>query len=88
MQAGWQQEMANSSNVVREGDEGLQRKSQRTFCVQRGGLGLSYIACQTGEQIKKKKVQGKSSQSPGGGMMMLDGCAGLGEHGRKKDKSK
>jgi hypothetical protein len=22
---------------------------------------LSYIACQTGEQIKKKKVQGKSS---------------------------
>jgi hypothetical protein len=55
MQAGWQQEMANSSsNVAREGDEGLQRKNQRIFCVQRGGLGLSYIACQTREQIKKK----------------------------------
>jgi hypothetical protein len=89
MQAGWQQEMANSSsNVVREGDEGLQRRVKEYFVCKGGGLGLSYITCQTGEQIKKKKVQGNSSQSPGGGMMMLDGCAGLGEHGRKKDKSK
>ncbi|KAE9365928.1 hypothetical protein N431DRAFT_548972 [Stipitochalara longipes BDJ] len=66
-------EMANSSSVVVwEGDEGLQKKSQRIL-----------------EQIKKKVPhRGKLSQSPGGGMMMLDGCAGLGEHGRKKDKSK
>jgi hypothetical protein len=53
-----------------------------------GGLDLSYIACQTREQIKKKMFQGNLSQSPGGGMMMLDGWAELGEHGRKKDKSK
>ncbi len=32
--------------------------------------------------------QGKLSQSLDGGMMMLDGCAGLGEHGRRKDKSR
>jgi hypothetical protein len=90
MQAGWQQEMANSSsNVVREGDEGLQKKSQRIFWVQRGGARLVlYYMPDRGSRSKKKKVQGKSSQSPGGGMMMLDGCAGLGEHGRKKDKSK
>ncbi|KAN0090426.1 hypothetical protein V8E51_019005 [Hyaloscypha variabilis] len=69
-------EMANSSNVVeREGDEGLREKSQRIFT--RGD-----------DQKKKFHRQGKLSQSPGGGMMMLDGCAGLGEHGREKDKSK
>jgi len=82
--------MANSSNVVeREGDEGLREKSQRIFVCE-GGLGLSYIACQTRGADQKKKFhrQGKLSQSPGGGMMMLDGCAGLGEHGREKDKSK
>jgi hypothetical protein len=76
--------MANSSNVVREGDDGLQKKSQRIFCVQRGGLGLSYICMPDQGADQKKKVQGNLSQSPGGGMMMLDGCAGLGEHGRKK----
>lgn len=77
--------MANSSNVVREGDDGLQKKSQRIFCVQRGGGSACLILhARPGSRSKKKKVQGNLSQSPGGGMMMLDGCAGLGEHGRKK----
>jgi len=64
MQAGWQQEMANSSsNVVREGDEGLQRKSQRIFCVQRGGARLVlYYMPDRGADQKKKKGQGNSSQ--------------------------
>ena len=90
MQAGWQQEMANSSsNVVREGDEGLQRKSQRIFCVQRGGARLVlYCMPDQGADQKKRRARGTPARSPGGGMMMLDGCAGLGEHGRKKDKSK
>jgi hypothetical protein len=88
MQAGWQQEMANSSNVVREGDEGLQRKSQRIFCVQRGGSACLILHARPGSRSKKKRSRGNPAQSPGGGMMMLDGCAGLGEHGRKKDKSK
>ena len=64
------------------------RRVKEYFVCEGGGLGLSYIACQTREQIKKKVPQGKMSQQPGGGMMMLDGCAGLGEHGRKKDNSK
>jgi hypothetical protein len=63
MQAGWQQEMANSSsNVVREGDEGLQGKSQRIFCVQRGGSACLILHARPGSRSKKKKGQGNSSQ--------------------------
>ncbi len=79
--------MANSSSVVEEGDEGLRKKSQRNFVCE-GGSGCLILHArmpdQGGRSEKKFHGQGKLSQSPGGGMKMLDGCAGLGEHGRKK----
>jgi hypothetical protein len=47
--------MANSSNVVREGDDGLQKKSQRIFCVQRGGARVVlYCMPDQGADQKKK----------------------------------
>lgn len=59
-----------------------------------GGSGLSYtkVDCMPdkGEGSPWAKVPrpGELSQQPGGGMVMLAGCAGLGEHGKEKDKSK
>jgi hypothetical protein len=56
MQAGWQQEMANSSsNVVREGDEGLQRRVKEYFVCKGGGarLVLYYMPDRGADQKKK-----------------------------------
>jgi hypothetical protein len=85
--------MANSSDVLKEGDGIYKRRVKEEFV--RRGLGLSYIcmpAPRPGRSpwAKKKKFHstGELEREPGGGMMMLDGCAGLGEHGRRKDKSK
>jgi len=83
--------MANSSssNVVEEGDEVYKRRV-RFLCAK--GARLVLYCMPAGRvflgQKKSFTAQGKLSQSPGGGMMMLDRCARLGEHGRKKDKSK
>jgi hypothetical protein len=95
--AGWQGEMANSSssssssNVVKEGDEVYKRRV-RILCPKGARLVLYCMpAGRESVPCAKKKFHGtggKLSQSPGGGMMMLDHCARLGEDGRKKDKSK
>ena len=50
------------------------------------------IACQTREadlgrrrkSIHQPEPTSTTPRLPGGGMMMLAGCAGLGEHGRRK----
>ena len=44
------------------------------------------IACQTREADlgRRRKSTSTTPRLPGGGMMMLAGCAGLGEHGRRK----
>jgi hypothetical protein len=56
--------MANSSsNVVREGDEGLQKKSQRIFWVQRGGARLVlYYMPDRGADQKKKRSRGNPAR--------------------------
>jgi hypothetical protein len=70
-------------------------KKQNIFVVLGGSLCLipPLIACQTREadlretkeiHIHQPKPSSTTPRLPGGGMMMLAGCAGLGEHGRRK----